>query len=332
MKEITNAHDRFFREVFSKKDMARGFFRNFLPHDLLKHLNLDSLSIEKGNFVDKKLKEAFSDLLYSVKTDRGEAFIYLLVEHKSFQDRMTAFQLLRYIVRILEQYVKQHKDAKNLPLVVPVVLYHGRNRWQVPNSLRALFDLPDEALARFIPDFEFPVRDLGRVPDENLRVASAIGAALLAMKYIWQDHGLISALDMIGNIYQKSGKMYGGAEMFETLLRYVIEAAKVDAANEEVFEEAITEAINIAGGDFMGTLAEKWFNQGMEKGVKRGHEGLLAGIRLAMELKFGKTGLDMMPVVEKIQDIQILESITDLIRSSNDINEFRTGLAEIEIK
>ena len=35
MPEITNPHDRFFKEVFARKEVAADFLRNYLPADVL---------------------------------------------------------------------------------------------------------------------------------------------------------------------------------------------------------------------------------------------------------------------------------------------------------
>ena len=40
MPEITNPHDRFFKEVFARKEVAADFLRNYLSADVLaEHVN-----------------------------------------------------------------------------------------------------------------------------------------------------------------------------------------------------------------------------------------------------------------------------------------------------
>jgi len=53
----------------------------------------------------------------------------VLFEHKSGPEGLTAFQLLRYMVRIWEDFVKGHPGAKLLPAIVPVVVHHGEGGW-----------------------------------------------------------------------------------------------------------------------------------------------------------------------------------------------------------
>ena len=65
MAEITNPHDKFFKEVFTRADTAKEFLLNYLPSGVVKLIDWDSLEYTKDSFVDKHLEEFFSDLLYT---------------------------------------------------------------------------------------------------------------------------------------------------------------------------------------------------------------------------------------------------------------------------
>ena len=81
MSDISNPHDRFFREIFSRKEEARNFLLNFLPDDLIKILDMDSLEARKDSFVDGELKEHLSDLLYKAALKGGgDVYVYMLFD------------------------------------------------------------------------------------------------------------------------------------------------------------------------------------------------------------------------------------------------------------
>jgi predicted transposase YdaD len=125
--EFPNPHDRFFKEVFGRQETARDFLANYLPPNAAEALDLLNLELVKDSFVDSKLREYFSDVLYHVGLKRGEgAFVYVLFEHKSAPDEWVAFQLLRYMVRIWEAELE--KKVRKLIPIVPLVLYHGRRK------------------------------------------------------------------------------------------------------------------------------------------------------------------------------------------------------------
>jgi len=118
MADITNPHDRFFKEVLSREEVARDFMIHYLPSDVVALFDMSSVEIRKDSFVEKGLKEYFSDLLYCVDTkDGGSSYVYVLFEHKSYPERLISLHLLRYMARIWEQAVKLG-ESKPLPPVI----------------------------------------------------------------------------------------------------------------------------------------------------------------------------------------------------------------------
>jgi predicted transposase/invertase (TIGR01784 family) len=64
--------------------------------------------------------------MWSLKTASGEGYIYVVIEHQSSPDAQMAFSLMRYAIAAMQR----HLDAghKRLPLVVPMLFYHGSPR------------------------------------------------------------------------------------------------------------------------------------------------------------------------------------------------------------
>ncbi len=207
MTEIRKAHDKFIRDLMSRKEVVRDFLRNYLDKELVSLLDLSTLEIKKDTFVDQELGEHFSDILYQLKFRNGQdAKVYVLIEHKSYSDYLVAFQLLRYMVRIWELELKQQeierkkerkekkqqekkkkKDKKDkkqkkesvqqekltLTPILPIVFYHGTQEWKVPLGFHDIFlDLPS-LLAPYVPDFRYFLYDLTTVNDSSPRKRGA---------------------------------------------------------------------------------------------------------------------------------------------------------------
>jgi hypothetical protein len=63
-------------------------------------------------------------------------------------------------------------------------------------------------------------------------------------------------------------------------------------------------------------------NKGMEAGIQQGiQQGLLEGISALLEIKFGKKGLQLLPEICKIDDVNRLRQIADVIKNSMEIHE-----------
>ncbi len=69
---LTNPHDKFFKDLFSRQEAARDFLRHYLPVEVAGLLDLSRLEISKDSFIDPDLQEHFSDLLYKVTWHSGQ--------------------------------------------------------------------------------------------------------------------------------------------------------------------------------------------------------------------------------------------------------------------
>ena len=169
--KIINPHDKFFKEFFSKEQEAREFLSMYLPEDIKKIIDLSTLSISKDSFIEKELQEYFSDILYEVDLKGQPAWIYLLFEHKSYPDVLVSFQLLRYMVKIWEQFLNQKQIYKGLHPIIPFVIYHGKAKWKISKQFADLFSPLDPILSVYIPDFTYILYDLSHLSDDQIKGA-----------------------------------------------------------------------------------------------------------------------------------------------------------------
>ncbi|MEH1784794.1 Rpn family recombination-promoting nuclease/putative transposase [Nostoc sp.] len=66
------------------------------------------------------------------------------------------------------------------------------------------------------------------------------------------------------------------------------------------------------------------FSKGEERGELRGRkEELYSGIELALEIKFGNQGLELMPIISQITDLQKLKAIQQAIKTVNTVDELQ---------
>jgi len=323
--KIINPHDKFFKEIFSKEKEAREFLSHYLPDAIKAIIDLSTLSIFKDSFIEKELQEYFSDILYKVEIKDQPAWIYLLFEHKSHPDSFVAFQLLRYMVKIWELLLNQKQIQKTLPCIIPLVIYHGKEKWQIETNLSHLFSAPDPALSPYIPDFDYILYDLSHLSDDQIKGAVTLRAFLLLLKYIFHDEFRKQLYTMI-DLFKELASKATGMEYLETFLRYIISAT--DTITEKDIKDILTKTSPQGGDTLMPTLAEKWieqgFNQGMEKGMEKGaRQGLFETIQWGWELRFGTKGLARYADISKIDDIARLRSIKEAIVIAKDIEEIK---------
>ncbi len=315
MEQLVNPHDKFFKEVLSRREAAGDFLRYYLPTDVVRLLDLSSLEMSKDSFVDKELQERFSDLLYKVSLrDGGDAYVYILFEHKSYPEPLIAFHLLRYMVRIWEQSLKQ---GLKLAPIVPVVVYHGQAEWRIALNFAGLFDVA-EAVAAFQLDYRYWLCDLRQYSDEEIRGGAILRVGMLLLKYIFQEE-MGERLGEILSLLRELMDRRSGLEYLETVLRYLSQGTDKMTAEDlrKVVEETFPE-----GGEVMHTIAREWKEQGLQEGLQQGmRHGFLRAIELGLGLKFGSEGLRLYPAILKIEDVDVLDAISEGIKMASRLEE-----------
>jgi len=335
MAELQSPHDRFFRDLFARPGAAREFVRHYLPPEVVGCLDLSSVACVPGSFVDPELRSHQADAVFTVDLkDGGEAFVYVVIEHKSYPDRFTALQVLRYVVRLWE---KTYREARQpgLPPVIPVVLYHGQPPWRVPARLSELVKAPG-SLRAYQPELCYLVCDLGRYSDEEIRGTAILQASLLVMKHIFRDdlaEALPRALGLLADLLDTDT----GLEAVEVVLRYV--AMATDRVGPEELQNALTAALGPKGEGIMPTLAEKWIEEGMTKGLQQGlQQGVQQGVQKgrleaaregvleALEARFGPVPGDIVDRVCLAEDPTKLKILLRQAVQAETLDAFRKAL------
>jgi predicted transposase/invertase (TIGR01784 family) len=305
MSELRNPHDLFFRETFSRLEVARDFMSQYLPAEVTAVLDLRTLELQKGSFIDADLREHFSNLLYLVQLKDGtEANIYLLLEHKSSPDIQVAFQLLRYMVRHWER--TQREKGKHLPPIIPIVVYHGREKWQVSENFAGLFEGP-EALRSYWPNFRYELQDLSRYSAEDIRGGIILRVVSMLLMGIF-DPKLPERLAGIFRLLDDWEDEKSALELLEKALRYLSATAR--DIDDKTIRAALEEAFRDDGGSIMAGFVEKWIEKGKQEGQQQGLRNAVYDLLL---LRF-----DAAPtkVSARLAEITDLESLRQLHRQA----------------
>ena len=271
---VHHPHDHFFRESFSKPQIIRNFLQEYLPPALLAQIDLDTLALESGSYIDEELRAHQTDLLYRVQmTNQQSLWLYLLFDHKSAPDQWVSLQLLRYMVRIGDG-IRPKRKATKLPPILPLVIYHGEQKWQLATDFHALFEPISAELQQHIPQFHYKLHDFSHHSSTEIRGEIWLRVALMTLRTIFDPNLRDQFPQMINLIFQLR-EQKTGLEYIYTILYYL------SAATERVDSDTMRQALlkqGQQGASMMATLAQQWINQGIEQGLEQGREqGLVQG-------------------------------------------------------
>ena len=317
MAELTNPHDLFFKSIFSDYEAAADFLRHYLPADIANSFDYSNVQIVKDSFVDQELREHFSDILYQVGLlDGGNAYVYVLFEHKSYPDPLISFQLLRYMVRVWELVQRQGEE---LELIFSIVVYHGEAKWNVGRNFHDLLGVP-APFKNYVPDFQYFLCDLSKYDDEEIKGGIILHAALLALKYIFSEE-LRQRMPDIFKLLHDLLERDRAIEYLELFLRYLFNAG--NKIEKHDLKNAVTTAFP-EGGVAMSTIAQELIEEGRKQGIQQGfRQGILDAIETDLEFSFGDEGLKEMSEVSKIEHIDMLHAIHRALKTVKSIDELR---------
>ncbi len=322
MSDLTNPHDKFFKDLFTRREAAQDFLQHYLPAEVATLFDLDSLVIQKDSFVNPELQEHFSDLLYKVALKGGgESYIYVLFEHKSQPETRITLHLLRYMTRVWDQAEKQKEPL--LP-VLPLVVYHGRQKWQVAREFSALFEVPD-ILRPYLPEFRYHLADLSQYSDEEIKTrierAVILQIGLLSLKYIYAEDVGQQLAKIIRLIYELLDQETASAYI-QTVLRYM--AAGSDKLSQEDLKTIVLKVIE-EGDDLMPTLAQQWVEEGREKGREEGREAALSVLRRLLATRFG-VPLDYFDDALQTLDLAAITALSEAAFEADSLAAFEGSL------
>jgi len=295
------AHNNMFLKTFSDPENVRVFLNIALPEPLREAIDLTEMEIEFTSYISDRLKGAGSDIVVktAIKTEeqgRSPADIYILMEHKSYQDDKSLIQVLKYM------YLEWQKDVdqkKPLRVIIPLIFYHGEKNWKVPRSFVDNFSVSD-TLKKFLLNFSYVFFDTKdwdfmAVANQELKNNVFLLTALVLMKNASNDN--MEIVQEILKFWHEKG-FTTEKEKITAFLVYISEIRdiKLDTL-KKILEES-----KIEGGEFMPSLAQRLRDEGKEHWMKQGIEiGEARAERRGLE-KIARKLLLMGMDIEKIAD------------------------------
>ncbi|HDZ5419701.1 TPA: Rpn family recombination-promoting nuclease/putative transposase [Vibrio harveyi] len=262
MKTPTSIHDGLFKSFLTVPETAKDFLNIHLPEHIKQICNLDTLQLQSGSFLEEELVPYYSDVLYSMETDSGVGYVYALIEHQSSPDKHMGFRMMRYAIAAM----KQHLDAGNdtLPLVVPLLFYHGRTS-PYPYSTNWLDEFENPEIAKALYSQDFPLVDVTVISDDEIIRHKRVALLELVQKHVRQR----DLLDFTDTLVTLLLERLITTNQLESLVEYLLRVG--ETSNLEGLMRTLAQQVPEHEERFM-TVAEQLEARGREQGLKQGLE------------------------------------------------------------
>ncbi len=260
MKTPTSIHDGLFKSFLTVPETAKDFLNIHLPAHIKQICDLDTLQLQSGSFLEDELVPYYSDVLYSMKTENGVGYVYALIEHQSSPDKHMGFRMMRYAIAAM----KQHLDAGNetLPLVVPLLFYHGKTS-PYPYSTNWLDEFESPEIAKALYSQDFPLVDVTVMPDDEIIQHKRVALLELVQKHVRQR----DLLDFTDTLVTLLLERLITTNQLDSLVEYLLRVG--ETSNLEDLMRTLAQQVPEHEERFM-TVAEQLEARGREQGLKQG--------------------------------------------------------------
>ena len=306
-------HDHFFKQVFKDQKNVVDFIKQYLPDKITNELDLSSVQIIDPSANSEEDIEFVSDIVVSCKTRDGTpADIYLLFEHKSYKDKGIYLQLLRYMY---EMWQEDFRLKKPFRVIIPVVFYHGTNKWNIPERFLDNFNVSSD-LKSYLLDFSYILFDTNRwnpdledLSNQNVYLMCSLMLLKMAIRDDWQ--GVKSILE----IFAKNGLLKED-QWTIIFLRYIANTQDISK------EEFLNFTSELSSGGTTMTVADIIREEGKLEGEKD-------ALAFVFELKYGEEGVSFFNLIkDRIVSLEDVENIKSLIKKYDNIEELKKELAK----
>ena len=292
--EISTPHDNLFRSVFGDTAEASALLRAHLPQPISGQLLWSTLALQPVGFIDDRLRDSESDLLYLIrrKADAAPVWLYVLLEHQSTPDAWLRLRLLKYSIRIWERDRRRTPTEKQLRPIVPLVLYQGGRRWRHGREFSELFARPVREWPG-VPRYAHLLIDQTKARPDQVRGELRGRITQLAMMAVFRKSWPL--LQRVVPLLAELVRVGATDEDWEEIVVYIAATTTREPQLWHRFADAVRRRVP-GGGELMNKTERMWQiygdvreQEGRLEGRQEGRrEGELRGKVLTIEALLGR--------------------------------------------
>ncbi len=282
---IHNVHDKTFRKILGNKINATYVINKAL--NLTRPIEEQEIEQYTNRYITNEYTDKETDIVYKMKNKE----IYFLIEHQSSVDYAMNFRLEEYKLEIMKSAIDKDKiktKEYEVPTVIPIVLYTGKEKWTVRRKLSIV---QDERLENLNLK-QYNLIDIGKYQKEELLKSDKYMDKIFLIEKF-------ENVDELRRILPKVEKQLTKEEKND-LISIMIANLKGKVGEEKV-EELIKE-MKGEEEDMLGCVEMVWeeaLNKGWEEGIREGrNKGMKEGkkersIEIATNMKKSNISIEL---------------------------------------
>ena len=275
------SHDALIKNILRDTKEAEKFINQFLePREPIKSEDLIHYT---NNYITRKYKSKEADLVYQLKNQE----VFFLIEHQSTIDNKMPYRLLNYCIDIMQEWGRNKKIGRNTryPIVVPVVIYTGNQKWNLPKNFKEK-QISSYVFERYKIDLEYNFIDINKISKRTLLQRNTMFSYIMLIEKSENKEQLLENLNLLIQTVTDRGML----DELASIVTYLLDNLLKD-------EEQLD-------------LLEKIHRKVGEKGMSTLYDRLLAENRRMIKQgeKVSQKKIAQKMLVKKLDDEIILET------------------------
>lgn len=176
-KKINNVHDKIIKKILKDKKEVANIINDFVGTK--EKIEGENLVKYTNGFITRKYKSREADIVYKLK----DKDIFFLIEHQSLIDNNMAYRMLNYCVDIIYDWNTSVKIKKGIqyPIVVPVVIYTGTDKWNITNDFSKM-QVSDYIFQNYKIDFKYNLIEINKISFKTLIQRNTLFSQTMALE------------------------------------------------------------------------------------------------------------------------------------------------------
>ena len=264
-------HDAAYKNLFSHPRMVEDLLRGFVAAGWSDALDLATLQKLPAEFVSDDLRQRRGDTLWRVRFRDGTwLYLVVLLEFQSTVDKYMAVRMLVYTGLLYQDLILRGGlgPGRELPPVLPVVLYNGPTRWTAATDVARLIAPVSQTLEPYQPSQRYFLLDEGACGDDDLPRHNLV-SALIALENSQSSAGMERTVGMLVDWFRGSGQPELKRAFEEWISRVLMPRRSGTKGPAPVLQ---LEEVRTMLAERVKEWMRPWFEAGIEQGIKQGIE------------------------------------------------------------
>ena len=300
MSKRNQPHDRYFKDMFQHRDLAKEFLSIYLDQDIYKEVDWNMFNLYDTSLIGARGSQKYADVFYSAQIKGQPIDVLFMLNHERKPDEFLGIRIGEYALGAMRRSMRQ-KNGRYV-FVLSFTLYNGLRRpypYTYPYPYSHLIGLKSTNLIDKLLLSTQNLLDVSIHDDTVLTSHGNVGIVELFMKHV-------NNVDVATWLCQNK-QLVENLEKSEYLHRSLLYLADVNDCEVEklvtLFEKLLPKS-----KENMLTIRQQIEKKGVQQGIQQGMQcrdleiarQMLLHLHLSMDVTQKATGLSR-EVLEKLQ-------------------------------